>query len=409
VADALRASTGGAGKSVSIALKARSACFVAGRKPDLAIWYEPGAGGMTTSTAYAQQPPPWLVDLAKRAPVSRFFTQTWEARDPALLARVTGIPDDAPGEVSNHGLGTTLPKSLTNGKPVELALQETPFGDTLVAETATAALDALELGRDDVPDLLAISFSAHDYAGHAYGPGSWEVLDLTLRLDATLGQLFSALDARVGADNWSVILTSDHGGTPMIERGLTPNARRIPPREVTDAIEAAVTAAVGSQSGDGPWVSRFTSSNIYMSPRWAKLAPDARSRALDAAARAAAAVPGIAGAMRTDRFTQPGELCTGEQGIERAVCLASVPVEGGELFVYPARGSVVGDAKGGTSHDAPFDDTRHVPILVRAPGRVGAGTRTHGTLLQVAPTLTALLGVDPPSAAREPTLFGITR
>jgi hypothetical protein len=29
--------------------------------------------------------------------------------------------------------------------------------------------------------------------------------------------------------------------------------------------------------------------------------------------------------------------------------------------------------------------------------------------LQVAPTLTALLGVDPPSAAREPTLFGITR
>ena len=52
----------------------------------------------------------------------------------------------------------------------------------------------MELGADDVPDLLAISFSAHDYAGHSWGPDSWEVLDLTLRLDRALGQLFD--DAR---------------------------------------------------------------------------------------------------------------------------------------------------------------------------------------------------------------------
>jgi hypothetical protein len=48
-----------------------------------------------------------------------------------------------------------------------------------------------------------------------------------------------------------------------------------------------------------------------------------------------------------------------------------------------------------------------VPILVMGPGiahQVG-----DGSLLQVAPTLAALLGIDPPEYAREPTLFGITR
>jgi len=408
VADALRKGTDGRGKSISIALKSRSACLMAGRRPDLAVWYEPGAGGMTTSSAYAMQAPAWLVELATRAPVSRFFTRTWEARDAALLSRSTGIADDGPGEASNHGLGGTLPKAMSGGKPVEIALQETPFADTLVTETAIASLDALDLGSDEVPDFLAVSYSAHDYAGHSYGPDSWEVLDLTLRLDTSLGELFAALDARVGEDQWSVILTSDHGATPLVERARTQGARRIPTSEVISAVEAAVAEAAGEPAASGPWVSRLTSSNLYMSPRWAALAPDVRDRALDAAVRAAANVRGIAGAVRTDRFTRPGELCTGQVAFDRILCNASVPAEGGELLVYPVAGSLITDTKSGTGHDSPFDDCRRVPILIKAPG-VAAGTRGTGTLLQVAPTLSALLGIDPPSAAREPALFDITR
>src|SRR5690606_26262685 len=103
VADALRTGTGGTGKSIAIAIKSRSACLVAGRHPDLAVWYEAGAGGMTTSTAYAAVLPPWLAELATSHPPSRYFAARWDARDTALLARITKLPDAAPGESGRHG------------------------------------------------------------------------------------------------------------------------------------------------------------------------------------------------------------------------------------------------------------------------------------------------------------------
>lgn len=399
IAEALRAGTNGAGRSVAIALKARSAAFMAGRRPDIAIWYDAGAGGMTTSKAYAGEVPPWLVQLARDVPASRFFSSVWDARDPVLYAKATGIPDDSPGEGSDHGLGAAFPHLLEKTARPERAIIETPFADRLVSRTVAVALDAMELGRDDVPDFLAISYSAHDYAGHNWGPDSWEVLDSTLRLDGELGQIFDALDARVGSDNWAVIVTSDHGATPLIERARIRSARRIPAAEIAESAEKAIAQLLG----DGPWVVELISSNIYMTPKFAALPETQKTEAIDAAVKAISAVPGIAVAGRTDRFS-PG--CTSEKDLDRAICLGSVPGEGGELYVYPTAGSLITDYKSGTAHDAPFDDNRHVPILVKAPGlKAQAG---KGNVLQVAPTIAALLGVNPPAAAKERPLFKIS-
>lgn len=400
IAEALRAGTNGAGRSVAIALKARSAVFIAGRKPDVAVWYDAGAGGMTTSRAYAHAVPSWLVQFARDVPTSRFFSSVWDARDPALYAEATGIADDSPGEGSEHGLGAAFPHLLANTERPERAIVETPFADRLVSRTVAVALDAIELGRDDVPDFLAISYSAHDYAGHNWGPDSWEVLDNTLRLDEELGQIFNALDARVGADNWAVIVTSDHGATPLIERARIRSARRILPGEITQRAETAIAEVLGG----GPWVVQEISSNVYMTPKFASLPEAQKTEAIDAAVKAISAVPGVAVAGRTDRFSSR---CTIEKDLYRAICLGNVPGEGGELYVYPTAGSMISDYKSGTAHDAPFDDNRRVPILVKAPGlKPQAST---GNVLQVAPTITALLGVNPPAAARERPLFKISR
>src|SRR5690606_13263753 len=189
----------------------------------------------------------------------------------------------------------------------------------------------LELGRDDHPDFLAASFGAHDLAGHEWGPESWEVLDLTLRLDALLGQLFATVDAPRGEDGWAVIVTSDHGATPVVERGRVHSARRIPPQ----AIEAAAERAVAEVAGDGPWVARFVASNLYFTPKLGALPDEVRARALDAAVAAIMAVPGIAVAGRADRL---GLDCAAAQGIEKAACESRVPDASGELYAYPTRG-----------------------------------------------------------------------
>jgi hypothetical protein len=397
LADVLRRASGGRAHSVAIGLKPRAASFVAGRRPDLAIWYDAAAGGMTTSRAYASEVPAWLVALAHDRPASRFFHETWTPLDAGLLARATGIADDAPGEGDLDGFGTAFPHDLSAAKAPAKVFLHTPYADEVVMDAALAALDPMELGTDDVPDLLAVSFNAHDYAGHLWGADSWEVLDLTLRLDAALGRLFDTLDRRLGRDGWAVVLTSDHGATPVVERGPA-HGRRIPSAEIARAVDAVLVPRLGA----GPWVAAVTSQNVYLTPAFAQLAPAARDAALAAVAQAIGKLPNIAAA---GVVAQLAGNCAARQGLERAICLSIVPGESGELYVVPAAGSVVTDYQTGTHHDAPFDDNRRVPILVLAPG-LAPQTGT-GSLLQVAPTVAALLGVPAPPAATERPLFGL--
>jgi predicted AlkP superfamily pyrophosphatase or phosphodiesterase len=395
IADRLRLASDERARSVAIGLKPRAASFLAGRRPDLAVWYEAAAGGMTTSRAYAPEVPRWLFDLARDRPASRFFKQVWTPLDDQLLATATGIADDAPGEGSAHGLDRTFPHDLAASDSPAKAFFHTPYADEVVLDTVLASLDAMQLGSDDVPDLLAISFNAHDYAGHLWGPDSWESLDLTLRFDRTLGQLFDTLDTRLGRDGWAVVLTSDHGATPVVDRARG-NGRRITSLEIMHAAETELERKLGR----GPWVASVIASNVYLAPAFAS-APD-RDEALTAAAIAVGKLPGVAAAGRIDHITRG---CEQRTGLERAICLSAVEGQSGELYVVPAAGSLITDYTTGTHHDAPFDDNRHVPILVMAPGL--AAQTGEGSILQVAPTLAALLGIRPPSATSEPPLFKI--
>jgi hypothetical protein len=398
LADVLRRATAGRARSAAISLKARAAVFVGGKRPDAVVWYEPAAGGMTTSRAFAAEVPPWLVAHARARPATRFFGQTWTPLDASLLARATGIPDDAVGEGGVHGFGPSFPHALSASANPSRVLLHTPYADELVLETALAAIPALGLGADDVPDLLAVSFSAHDYAGHLWGPESWEALDLKLRLDAALGRLFDALDARLGRGGWAAVLTSDHGVTPVVERSKVTGARRIRTDEIARAVEAALEPRVGK----GPWVAQIASGNVYLAPAFEAAPAGARDAALSAAADAIARIPGVAAGARSDRLAGR---CTDRPQLLHAICLSIVPGESGELLVVPAAGSVITNFSSGSHHDAPFDDNRRVPILVLAPGltpRTGTGS-----LLQVAPTVAALLRVPAPPAATAPPLFGL--
>ncbi len=379
--------------SITVALKARAATLVAGKSPELAIWFEALAGGMTTSRAYASSPPPWLFELARAKPAARFVGQTWEPLDADLLARHTGIPDDGPGEGDVHGLGTKFPHPI-----VDLAaLPVTPFGDQVVLDGAHAALDALHLGEDDIPDLLAISLNAHDYVGHTWGPDSWEILDLTLRLDAGLGALFDAFDRKVGKDGWAIVMTSDHGATPLVERGGTEGARRITNKELQAAVEEAISTLLVRE---GPWVATVTSNQLYFTPKLAELAQDARHSAVLTATGVVGRAQGIEAVFRAEDVAGG---CAKRLGLERAVCFANVVGESGDLFIVPKRGWVITDYVTGTQHDGPNDDNRKVPILVMGAGVTPQTAR--GSQLQVAPTVAALLGISAPSSATEKPLF----
>jgi hypothetical protein len=91
------------------------------------------------------------------------------------------------------------------------------MADALTLDFVRALFAAEQPGRQGATDLLAISFSATDYIGHAFGPDSLEAEDNLLRLDRTLAELFDLLEREVGLERTLLVLTSDHGTAPVPE------------------------------------------------------------------------------------------------------------------------------------------------------------------------------------------------
>lgn len=388
LAEAVRAA--GGGRTVAIALKARAACFVAGQRPDVVVFYEEELGGFTTSTAYAEALPAWLPALRASSPPSRFDGASWTPLEPDRLGRLTGITDDEPGEGSE--MGTTFPHVLP--APAGRGILETPFGDELVVDAAIAAIDGEALGQGGPPDLLAVSFSSHDYAGHLWGQESWEVADLLLRLDEQIGRLLDALDARVGPDGYAVVLTSDHGATPMIDRH--PGAARYAPKVISAVVDSVLDEVIGPDD----WVVALQTLNVYLAPRFQALPEGTQRTALAAAARAVAGL----GVDAIDVGALAARCASGASvtGLERLHCASYRRGRSGELALRPPEGSLITSYPSGTHHDAPSAANREVPLIVRVPGVAPGELAGPVDMRQVAPTVARLLGVAPPSAALAP-------
>ena len=90
-------------------------------------------------------------------------------------------------------------------------IKASPYGNSLVADFAIEALASEALGTDKDTDFLTISFSSTDYVGHNFGVNSKEIEDTYLRLDQDIERVLTALDNKVGKENYTLFLTADHG------------------------------------------------------------------------------------------------------------------------------------------------------------------------------------------------------
>ena len=124
-----------------------------------------------------------------------------------------GDRNDQEWEFDLAGYGRTFPHqfSTTDNKLYSTFLTISPAGGELTVEFAKAAIDAEQIGSDDITDFLGVSFSATDYIGHLFGPSSLESEDNILRLDRSLANLFAFIDRKIGLDNTLIVLSADHG------------------------------------------------------------------------------------------------------------------------------------------------------------------------------------------------------
>lgn len=407
IADAVEASTGGRARVVSISLKERAAVLLGGRRPDVAVWYDKKVRAFTTSSYYGAVPA-WLTGHQAGSPLEPLLAP-WTVDDGAALAAVLG-PDDAPGETTLEGFGRTFPHDPARTDDPWGFVRATPAMADYLIDLAGVAAGAAELGSDEVPDLLAISVSPVDYAGHLYGAASWEYADTLRRADRALGRLVDRLAARGPV---AVVITADHGVAPLAESGRARGfadgkpSGRVPPELLTTTLDARFDDLRGA----GDWVAHIAEPYVYLGVDGEK----ARREVVPQLVRWLGEQPGIA--LAVDVATARGWIRDGDP--TRRLIAASIPADPravvGDIYLLPMPSWIFDPEEPpgtGANHGTPYPYDRLIPLIVAGAGVTSAGASAVETVdaRRIAPTVAALLGV--PAGKRpgaEEPVIGLAR
>ena len=420
IGDHLKAVRGEKGRVFSLSIKDRSAVMMGGQKPDAAYCYDARDGLFHTGTFYRDTPHPWVAEFNKAGLVNTYFEKKWERFKPDLDYDKLAGKDDADGEsLGTNGMGKTFPHPLKGelkepGNKFYAAVELSPFGNDLLFELAKKAIEAEKLGMGESSDLLLLGFSSNDLVGHAYGPDSHEVLDMTLRSDDLVGKLMAFLDEKVGKDKYTLVISADHGVCPIPEQKKIATADRQPLTAPILGLAKALDAKFGPNEGgtqrwfDGADVVDDLWPWVYLNRR----AIEARKLKFDDVRDAAAKWLGeqsyvevVFNREHVESGTPPKVDAPREKGVKdllAKVKLAYRPERCGDLLVVPKPGVQVSKYAAGTGHGSPHSYDAHIPLLVYGAGVPALGKKADAvSSLSVTPTLARALGIDPPATAKE--------
>ena len=213
ITDELRLSNNFKSKVIGIAMKDRGAILPAGHSANAAYWYDDKSGKWISSTYYMQQLPDWVSQFNAKDVAGNYMKQDWNTLLPINKYDLSSA-DDEPYENAIKGEKTvTFPHRLSTIGDADKyeSFKTTPFANSFTFDFAKSAIENESLGKNTVPDFLAVSISSTDYIGHSFGPNSVEIEDTYLRLDNDIADFLQYLDTKVGKGNYLVFLTADHG------------------------------------------------------------------------------------------------------------------------------------------------------------------------------------------------------
>ena len=376
-------------RALSVSRKDRGAIFPLGTAHQDVYWYAGANGTFTTSRYYRDTLPAWLRAFNDRRLPHRQAGAAWT---PLLPARAYRERDDVAVEAG--GRGTTFPHAL----PADTAeavrqIVDYPWMDEITLALALEGLARLDLGAGPHTDLLAVSLSSTDAVGHKYGPDSKEVHDQILRLDRALGAFLDSLYSVRDSARVVVALTSDHGVTPYPELHFA--SRRVPGNgraDVAPVVERYV-ASLARQGVDSAAFDWDYGLLVVDRPAFARAGVNADS-VLAAFAADVRRVPGVE---RVDpvRALAADTLRPGERGAVARRWLHALPPDLPAELVVTLRPYYYYANVTYATHGSPHAQDARVPIIFYGapfkPGTYAAFTR----VVDIAPTLAAVLGVRP--------------
>jgi predicted AlkP superfamily pyrophosphatase or phosphodiesterase len=347
-------------------IKMADAILSTGHMANGVFWYDSSAGNFISSTYYVKELPAWVKEFNAKKPADRYKGAEW--------------------------LGTKL--SSNADATLYGAIPGSPYGSELIELLAEKAIESEQLGSDPISDLLMLSFSSNDYVGHRYGPDSPQVRDMCIATDRILEKLFRFLDARVGLANITVVLSADHGVAPLPESNVARNMAG--GRLSFGAVREAAQKGLSAKFGEGKWVEAVSEDNdIYLNWDLINSKKLSDEEVAHEAANIIGSLPHVFRVYTREQLMNGASLA---DQVGRRVAHGYFPQRGPDLFVifdpYYLTAMPLQ-----TTHGTPFGYDTHVPLIFMGP-RIKAGNYYGSVAMNdVAPTLSAILGIEMPSGA----------
>lgn len=382
------------GKTIGVSIKDRGAVFPSGHTANGAYWFEGlNEGKWMTSTYYMDALPQWVKDFNTPYNIASYL-KPWNTLYDISLYEESGS-DLSDYEQGFNGKSTSeFPydlKALMELNEGYDIIKSTPFGNTMITDFALSAIEAESLGVDDYTDFLTVSYSSTDYIGHNYGINSVELQDTYLRLDLEVERLLNYLDAKVGAGNYTLFLTSDHGAVD-VPSFLTDV--HIPSGYVPKNSFASLYTNLKKKYGVSDLIMKISNDQVFLNQERITALKVNLEDVQKFVVNEIISYPHIkkaytATTMQTRYF---------KEGAEKMLQNGYHQKLSGDVLFTLESGVISYDSKG-TTHGSGYNYDTHVPLLFYGNGIQPGKTYKRTNVTDIAPTISALLGIALPSGA----------
>lgn len=383
------------GKTIGISFKDRGAILPAGHTANAAYWFHgKNEGHFITSTYYMKSLPKWVIDF-NESDIAESYFKVWNTLYDIETYSESGADINTFEGGFNIKNTATFPYDLSAFKDKKNGfdiLKSTAYGNSLTTDFAIAALDGEALGQDDITDVLTVSYSSTDYVGHNFGVNSKEVEDTYLRLDQDLERLFNALDLKVGKGNYTVFLTADHGAVNVPSYLKTV---KIPSGYLNNKnFNAKINAFMLTAFADSNLIENISNDQIFLNRIKINQLKLNLQDIQQAIVNEVITYPDIdkvyaASTMSTMSFTT---------GVEELLQNGYNQKRSGDVLVVP-NPAFISYGKTGSTHGSGLNYDTHVPLLFFGKGIKHGQTLQKTRIIDIAPTISALLGISFPSGS----------
>jgi len=395
VTDLLRTHHQMRSKVISISLKDRGAVLPGGHTANAAYWFHGHSEGKWVSSSYYMDQLPDWVSSFNNSGKAASYRKTWDTLGD-IGQYIESGSDNNSYELAFEGEnGPVFPHKLDAlwiaNNEYDL-LKSTPFGNSLTTDFALAAITNERLGKDQYTDFLAISYSSTDIVGHRFGVNSKEIQDTYLRLDLELARLLKVLDKEVGEGQYSLFLTADHGAMHV---STYLQDQRIPAgligfEEFNTRFEEFLKYKYGTtdileyRSGSQLFFNYKVVANLDLDLR--KVQEDIRRELLSY--------------NKIDRVYTSDQLLNSnfQTGISSLVQNTFHPKRSGDITIIYKPGYTAYSTTG-SSHGSPYKYDTHVPLIFYGKGIKNGSTFKRSNITDIAPTISALIGMAFPDGS----------